>query len=134
MSVIPGKLDFIAYRNAPFVRTVAFVGYDFTGDTTAKMEVRGHRGATGTADFSLTVQTAGTQGLSWSVATAGGVTTSTLTIYITEANIDALLPWPANGQKAGTDVVRVHDLVIGSGLTKARWYEGAFTIREGVVI
>lgn len=131
----PGTLDLIAYRNTPFKRTVDFVGYDFTGDTSAKMEVRITRAAAGAALISLTIQTPGTQGLSWAVATVDGVVTSTLTIDITEASIDACLPASSNGQKIGTDVVLQHDFIsAGAGVGKVRWHQGSFTIAEGATV
>ena len=49
--------------------------------------------------------------------------------------IDALLPASTNGQKAGTDVELFHDIVLtGGGVIKSRWFEGAFTIDEGVTV
>ncbi len=121
-------------RNAPALITVDLVGYDFTGGTFA-MQVRAYRGASGSALISLTNQTAGTQGISVAVVTTGGVPTSTLTIQIDESTIDALLPASTNGQKAGTDVELVYDLVLtGGGFAKSRWLEGTFTIHEGATV
>lgn len=130
----PGTLPLVAQRNAPFFYSIEFVGYDFSAATLAA-QVRQYRGQTGTALLPLTKQTAGTQGISVTVVTTLGVPTSTLLYQIDEANIDACLPFPANGQKAGTDVELVHDLIItGGGLNKTRMLEGPFIIREGATV
>lgn len=130
----PTTLNLRVQRNAPWLMTMAIEGYDFTGGTFA-MQVRAYRGAAGSALIGLTNQTAGTQGISVAVVTTGGVPTSTLTFQIDEATIDALLPASTNGQKAGTDVELFHDIVLtGGGLGKSRWFEGAFTIHEGVTV
>jgi hypothetical protein len=135
MTFTPGTLNLVAYRNVPFIKTIRFVGYDFTGDTSAKMQVRLYRGATGDPLISLEVETAGTEGLSWVVTDEDGVDVSTLTIQIDEATVDACLPWPGNGQASGTDVAVVHDIIIdGGGVPKNRWYQGSFTIREGATV
>lgn len=128
----PGTLNFDILRNQPFLDTIRFRGYDFTGATMA-MQFRQYRAAEGSPLISLVNATAGSQGLSVVVTTEDGVTISTVTIQIDEATVDAVLPWPANGQKFNTDVTTYHDLKItGGGLTKQRWVQGIAMIREGV--
>lgn len=130
----PGTVPITVYRNTPFADSVRFVGLDFTGATFA-MQVRLQKAAEGDPLIDLAGATAGSEGLSVIVAEEDGVDVSTVTIQIDEATIDACLPWPANGQKAGTDVELFYDLVItGGGLPKTRWIEGAFIIREGVTV
>ena len=132
---VTGYFDLSVKRNRPFLDTIEFEGLDFTGDTGTKLQVRSHKGAADPADLTLTIQTPGTQGLSWSMATVEGVVISTLTIDIDESTIDALLPASANGQKAGTDVVRYYDLLgTAVGVTPDRFLEGRFTILEGVTV
>ena len=132
---VTGYLDLSVKRNAPYLETIEFEGLDFTGDTGTKLQVRSHKGAADPADLTLTIQSAGTEGLSWSVATVEGVVISTLTIDIDEATIDALLPASTNGQKAGTDVARYYDLLgTAVGLIRDRLLEGRFNILEGVTV
>ena len=131
----PGTLNLTAYRNVPFLEAIRFVGLDFTGGTFA-LQVRDYVAAEGSALLTLGNATAGTQGLSVVVTEEDGLDVSTLTIQIDEATIDALRPWPANGQKAKSGAVALrYDLIItATGLPKSRWLEGAFTIAEGVTV
>jgi hypothetical protein len=130
----PGTWPLTVYRNAPFVETIAeFEAIDFTGATFA-MQVRDYRDAEGAALIDLAGATAGTQGISCAVTTDGdGVPTSFVTVQIDKATIDATRPWPANGQKANTDVKLFYDLKItGGGYPETRWLQGLFTIEAGV--
>ncbi|MFX5747522.1 hypothetical protein ABTE19_21600, partial [Acinetobacter baumannii] len=73
------------------------------------------------------------QGLAITVATEGGLTTSTLRICIDEATIEALLPFPANGPEPGGAVelsYAVH-FSAASYPIKRRWLEGNFIILPG---
>lgn len=58
----PAKIDIRADRHVPFVRVLAFVGFDFTG-ATFKMEVRRYNDEPGTALLTLTTQTTDVQGV-----------------------------------------------------------------------
>ena len=128
----PGTLDLRVQRWAPFIDTIAFEGFDFTGATFA-LQVRQYRDAAGSALISLTGATAGSQGISCVVTTDAGIPTSTLTIQIEEATIEGTLAYPGSGVKAGSDVTVYYDLVItGGGWPKTRWLQGTFTIEAGV--
>lgn len=128
----PGQLDIRANRWAPFVYSIDFEGYDFSAATFA-MQVRMFRDGTGAALIDLTNATAGTEGISATVATSGGVDTTTVVIRIDEATLDAVLPYPASGQEPDTDVALRWDIQITpTGGDKARWLEGVFTIAAGV--
>lgn len=129
----PVTLNLTAQRWAAYVETpIAFEGRDYS-EATLAMQLRQYRDATGSPLVSLTTQDAGTQGLSCVVTTDGDDNpTSWITIQIDEATLEAVLPWPANGQKANTDVVLFHDLVItGGGHAKRRRAAGTFTIQPG---
>lgn len=126
----PGTLDLRVQRWTPFTYAIAFP-FDFTGATMA-MHVRSYRDAPGSPLINLQNATAPAQGLSVSVATVGGVTTSTVQIRIDETTIEALLPFPASGVRAGEDVPLVWDIhITGGGFAKSRWIEGAFIIKSG---
>lgn len=130
----PATLNFDIQRNAPFKDTIRFRGLDFTGATMA-MQFRQYRAAEGDPLIDLANATAGLEGLSVAVADEDGITVSTVTIQIDKATVNATLPWPANGQKAGTDPITYHDLKItGGGLPETRWVQGIAPIREGVTV
>ena len=130
----PGTLNLTVQRWAPYVATpFIFEGLDFSAATFA-MQVRQYRDAEGDPLISLVGAAAGSEGISCAVTTDGdGVDWSYLTVQIDEATIEAVLPWPANGQKANTDVSLYYDLVItGGGYPKTRWVQGSFIIQAGV--
>jgi len=130
--ITPGSLTLRAYRWQPYVETLDFVGYDFTGATMA-MQLRLYPDATGSSLLSLVNASSALQGLSVAVVTTGGVPTSTVQIRIDETTLEALLPWPASGLKPGEDLTLYHDLVItGGGLPKTRWLQGPFILTPGV--
>lgn len=130
----PGKFNFDIQRHAPFKESLRFKGYDFTGATFA-MQFRKYRAAQGDPLIDLENASSGAQGLSVVVTEESGVTISTVTVQINKSTIDATEPWPANGQKAETDVELYYDLKItGGGIPETRWIEGTATIREGVTV
>jgi len=128
----PGTRDLVAQRFTPFIHAIDFIGYDFTG-ATFKMEVRQYRDQAGAALISLIGASAGSEGISVSVATDDdGIPTSTVTIQIDEATLEAVLPYPDSGVKAGSDVALVWDIhITPSGGTKTRWLQGAFILAAG---
>lgn len=130
--ITPGSLTLRAYRWQGFLYTIDFVGYDFTA-ATFEMQVRLYPDATGAALISLVNAASASQGLSVTVVTTDGIPTSTVQIRITEANIEALLPYPSSGIKQAEDLVLYYDFVItGGGLEKSRWLAGQFIITPGV--
>jgi hypothetical protein len=132
--IIPATLDLEVQRNAPYLLTLAFEGYDLS-EASMDMQVRLRKGAADPALITLTRDTPGDQGLSVVVSEVEGVTVSTTTLQIDEATIDAILPAASNGLKAGSDVELAYDLIItGGGLGRVRWLEGKFWIREGVTV
>ncbi len=126
-----GRLDLKPQRWTPYVFDIDFEDMDFTGATMA-LQVRTARDMPGSPLLSLTNATAGSEGLSVTTNTVGGVTTSTVTIHVSEAMLEALLPFPANGLEPGTDVALKYDLHVTSDGLKQRWLEGDFTIVAGV--
>lgn len=130
-------VDLTANRWEPFVDPTDFEGYDYSAATFA-MQVRLYRDAPGDPLISLTNATAGSQGVSVSVATDDDdQPISTVTIQIDEATLEAVLPFAVTSgspnRKAGTDLELYYDLQItGGGHTKLRRMEGTFTIKAGV--
>lgn len=144
------EVDIYADRWTPFVKSVAFIGFDFTSGTFA-MDVRTSRDAPGAALIALTTQTlASAQGVRLSYSgtdtvsahiSAGrltevppGMTTSTsvllsvLTIRINETTLEGL-PFP---QERGDDLELVYDLhVTPSGDDKKVFLRGKFFVRAG---
>jgi hypothetical protein len=130
----PGRMDLVVYRNAPRKITIEYPGIDWTGAVLAQ-QIRSYRGQPGSALITLGMAAAGTQGISLAVVTTLGVPTTTITLQYDEATIDALLPHATNGQEPNTDVLLKHDIIVTpSGGMKARWFEGDFTISEGVTV
>lgn len=128
--IIPGNAPLRVYRNTPFVQVITVANYDFSAATFAA-QVRAYRDAAGSALITLGNATAGSQGISCTYSAP----TSTITLQIDEATIDALLPYPANGVKQGADVVLYWDFhVTGGGLIKTRLLQGTFTIEPGVTV
>lgn len=126
--ITPGRLDLTVQRWTPFVYQIDFKGLDFTGAAMA-MQVRLYRDAPSAALISLANAAANAEGLSVSVATADGVTTSTVQIRINETTAEGLL---LNAGKPGDDITLVYDLhITGGGFPKTRWIEGALIIRAG---
>lgn len=120
----------LGQKHAPYVESVNFKGQDFTG-ATFLMHFRNLPGDTGTPIIALSNASAGTQGLSVSVATVSGVPTSTLTIQIDEATLEAL-PFGAPAD----DYLKLHyDLhITPSGGVKKVWLRGLFYVDPGVTI
>lgn len=122
-------------RWVPVLLTIDVEAFDYTGGTFA-MQVRSYKDAPGAALISLVNATAGLQGISVVVTTTLGIPTSTFTVQIDEATIEALLPFAVTSgvpnRKPGSDLALVYDLhLTGTDLPKSRWLEGAFTITAG---
>jgi hypothetical protein len=127
----PGLADLRAYRWAPFVEKIGIEGADLSG-ATLRMQIRSYRDAPGAPLVDLMNAATNAQGLSVAVSVVGAVPTSLIQIRINETTIEQLLPFPASGLEPGADVELVWDMLIsGAGFTKARWFEGAFTIVPG---
>lgn len=125
----PAQAQLTALRYQPFIYAIDIVGFDWSAATLA-LQVRSDRAAPGTALVDLSRATAGTQGLSTTVATTGGVPTTTLTIQIDQTTIDALPGFPDDPNAL---VQLRYDLVVTpAGGVKQRWLEGVFAISEGV--
>jgi hypothetical protein len=134
MTMTPGQKDLIVYRNQPNLIAFDVIGLDWSAAVFA-MQVRSTRGLTNTALLDLVIATAGTQGISRTVATTDGVPTTTVTIQIDETALDAVAPYPANGLAPNTPVELRYDIAVTpSGSAKRRLVEGAFTIVEGVTL
>lgn len=125
--IAPGYLELTLYRWQPNIISFAFVGRDFTG-ATFKAQVRAYRDAPDPALISLANASAGSQGISVSVATIDGVVVSTVTLQFDETTVEAL-PFP---NPKGTDPKFVFDLVIDpTDDIKRRWIEGPCIIHGG---
>lgn len=125
-----GQLNLTANRWEPFIYTIDFEGFDYTGATFA-MQVRAVKDSGGTPLVSLgTVGSVGTEGITITgVTTTDGVPTTGISIRINEATVEGL-PEPA---ELGDDVTLYYDLQITpSGGNKYRALEGAFVVHAGV--
>ena len=127
------RYDMRAQRWAPFFDTLTFIGLDLTGQPMA-MQVRGYRDQEGTPLIDLAVAAPGAEGLSVIVTTDDAdVPTSVVTIQVDQDTIDATLPYPESGVRAGSDVSVFYDFKSPAvGLPLRRWVEGAFVIAAGV--
>lgn len=126
--ITPGKLDLVAQRWTPFVYVIDFEGYDFSAATFLS-HIRLYRDAPGDPLIALVNAISSAEGVSVSVATSGGVTTSSVQLRVNETTLESLLLGSAG---AGKDVELVWDIhITGGGLPKTRWLEGKFTIRAG---
>ncbi len=126
--ITPGRLDLTVQRWTPFVYQIDFSGLDFTGATMA-MQARLYGDAPGDPLLNLTNAAANAEGLSVTVETDAGVTTSTVQIRINETTAEALL---LNAGAPGTDIRLIYDVhITGGGFPKTRWIEGALIIRPG---
>lgn len=126
-----GPRDYLANRWEPFVRTIAFEGYDFTGASFIA-QVRAVKDSGGTALVDLaTVGSVATEGITLvSVTMDGSVPTTNISIRINEATMEGL---PEPNPPDGSDVILYWDMQITpSGGTKFRALEGAFTVHAGV--
>lgn len=150
----PGRYDISADRWVACIRTLSFIGYDFTGGA-FKMEVRLTGDASGSALISLpTVSTSTAEGvrliyggtatvsahiaagrLTAAEAAALGyvgtdnVVLSQLGIRINETTMQALV-FPA---ERGDDLEAVWDMLITpSGGVRDKYIGGKFTVRSGV--
>lgn len=129
----PGQIDLRAYRNVLFRFTFEYRGLDMTG-AAIFFQVRQYRDAPGAALIDLEIAAPDTDGISIAVDTVDGLPVSTVTVFISRATLDAVLPFPGSGAKAGDDVRLVHDLVYdGPGLDRCRLFQGAFILEPGVV-
>lgn len=127
----PLTVNLRAYREAPFVEAAfALKGMDLSAASFV-FQARPKRGVGGTPPVDLVTASAGSEGVSCEVITADGVIYSVLTVQIDKATINATLPYPANGQKAGTDVALDYDLKVDDWvLPETRLFEGTLTIHE----
>lgn len=134
MITTPGQKDLTVYRNQPNIISFDVPDLDWSAAVFA-MQVRVTRGLMGTAPLDLAIATAGTQGISRTVATVDGITTTTVTIQIDEDALDDVAPYPANGLEPNTPVQLRYDITVTpSGTPKFRLLEGAFIIIEGVTL
>lgn len=135
--ITPGSLNLRPFRWVPFKYQIRVDAYDLTSATFV-MEVRSYKGAPGDPLIALANTSSPTQGISVSVVTTGGIPASTIEIRIDETTLENLLPFAVTSgtpnRTPGTDAGPLYyDLLITpSGGTKARWFEGTFTIAEGV--
>lgn len=125
----PAWLPIVAHRWVPFKYQIAFQGIDLTGATFA-MSVRSTRDATSAA-VTLANAASPSEGISVSVATALGVTTSTIELRIVEASMEDPAKFPL-APAIGDDLVYFYDIhITPSGGTKAVYFEGSFTVKGG---
>ena len=115
-----GRLPLQANRWVPFAYSIDFVGFDFTG-AVFKAQVRDRKDG-GFVRADMTVSLA-------SVTTAEGVPTSTVSLAIDEATMEAMNA----ATEVGDDAKIWWDLhVTPSGETKFVALEGPFTVKAGV--
>lgn len=128
----PVTLNFDIQRKSPLTESIRFRGADLTGATLA-MQFRSYRGATGDPLIDLANAAEGAEGL-WVVVTEeDSIPVSEIFFRIDKATVLATLPWPANGQKAETDVALRYDLKVDGGeFDDQPIMHGIATIRERV--
>lgn len=134
----PGTVDLRIQRWAPYRDFIEVRGVDLTGATLA-MQLRLYRDAPGDPLVSLATTASPAEGLSVEVATVDGMPVSTIWIRINETTIEGVLPFTVTAgspnRKAGSDVTLAHDIVLsGTGIPKARWFQGTATIEAGVTV
>lgn len=124
-----GRRDLVANRWEPFVHTIAFEGFDFTG-AVFKMQIRLTPDTPGTPLVDLATVTTSVEGVRLvSVTTTDSVPTSTVSIRIDELTVEGL---PA-ADELGNNAVLAWDMQITpSGSDKFRVLEGTFTVKAGV--
>lgn len=122
--------DLRVERWVPAKFDIPCIGFDLSGQALT-MQVRAYRDQPGDPMLDLATTASPSEGLSVSVATAGGIPTSTIQIRINETTIEGLLPFPANGTEPGAEVVLAYALHVGAGAAKRRFLEGQFTIVPG---
>jgi hypothetical protein len=126
-----GRRDLVANRWEPFIHTIDIVGVDYSA-ATFLAQVRAVKDSGGLPLVALsTVGSVGTEGITVTGTTtdAGGIPTTSISIRINEATVEAL-PEPA---ELGDDVTLYWDMqVTPSGGNKFRMLEGTFTVHAGV--
>ncbi len=127
-SVAEGPL--VVQRWAPKRFDIPCEGFDFTGQPLT-MQVRAYPDAPGAALIDLADTASPAEGLSVSVETVAGLTTSTIQIRINETTIENLLPFDTNGTEPGQNVVLAYAIHVGSGSAKRRFIQGNFIIEPG---
>lgn len=128
MSAAQGELR--VQRWAPAKFDIPCEGFDFTGQPLT-MQVRQFRDQPGAPLLDLVTTSSPAEGMSLSVETVAGLTTTTIQIRINETTIEALLPFPSNGTEPGGEVTLQYALHVGTGAAKRRFLEGAFIIEPG---
>ena len=136
--ITPGSYALPAYRYADGPYTFLFKGIDLTG-CDLLMEWRLYKGALGDPLASFTnAASPGAEGFEIDVETVAGVPQSTVTLWIDEATINAVLPFAVTGgtpnrTPPGADVTVKHDLraTFTDGVIR-RLIEGPVLLLEGV--
>jgi hypothetical protein len=124
----PAVVDLFAFRGGgPLVDTTEFAAFDYSGATFV-LEIRDWADKPGSPIIALTNAAPNAQGVSVTVATTGGIPTSTVQIRINETTIEGL-PF---GNPRGTDWRGVYALdITGGGHAKTRRMRGKFTVVAG---
>lgn len=130
-----GIRNVVAQRWQAFKHIIDLEGYDLTSGTFLS-HVRLYRDAPGSALIALSNAASPAEGISVTVATVDGLTTSTIEIRISETTIEGCLPFTvtdgAPNRKPGSDLALVWDIhVAATGFPKHRLLEGLFTIKAG---
>ncbi len=124
IGIVPARGDLTAYRWVSFINSIPFIGFDLTG-AVMTLQVRLYSDAPGAPLLNLNNDS----GLAMTVATVGGLTTSTLRILIDAADINGL---PSAGE-IGEPSKFSYGLHLSCNAydVKQRWLEGKFTVIPG---
>lgn len=120
-----------AFKRTPYKPgAIQFKALDFTG-AAFLMHIRNLPGDTGSPLVSLAGASAGSQGLSITVETVDGITSTYLTIQIDETTMEGL----PSAAPASLPLTLYYDLhITPSGGVKSVWLAGKFTVYPGVTI
>jgi hypothetical protein len=122
-----GRRDLVVERWTPFKHTILFEAIDLTGQA-CRLQVRASLDRTDAALIDLTNAASPAEGITLSVATVGGIVSTTVEIRINETTIEGL---PFTSPRGG-DWQGFWDIHIGNGVAKRRWLKGDFTVSAGV--
>lgn len=124
----PATLPLAGGRFVPFVLTIEVQNVNLTG-ATLDMHIRLTPDTPGTALVDLSPAAAGSQGLS--LVYNAGTGHSTITIQIDETTMETL--GTTAGREVGTDLEVAWDMhITRTGVPKAVWFRGPFTVEAGV--
>lgn len=127
-----GRRDLVVRPNAPWVHTIDYEGFDFTGATFSAQFRDRKNGGNLRADLG-TVASVGTEGITLTgVTETDGIPTSHLSMRLNEATTEGWITSPSVESEAGEDGTIYWQLQITpSGGVKFNALEGEVTVKAG---